>query len=212
MKDTNRVETAFNFWNSKSPLLEYMLLNNDAATLDAAERPEILSYLPSFEDKNVLELGAGIGRFTSEFAKHANKVTALDFCPHFIASNQEKNRHFPNIEYLCNDVMDADFRPESFDLIFVSWLQMYLSEKEVKSLSQKIVGWLKPQGAFFFKESCAPSTYFTKTEHYYAWHRSVNDYDRFYDQKLKLLNHGSIKAYEDCQADPFKCFWLYQKT
>lgn len=211
MKDPYRFKVALNFWNSKSPYLECMLLNNDAASIDEAERPEILSYLPPFEGKDILELGSGIGRFTTEFAKKANHVTTLDFCPHFMESNKEKNRHFSNIEYLCKDAMDADFGPESFDLIFISWLQMYLSKEEVEIFSQRIVGWLKPKGAFFFRESCAPTTYFSKTEHYYAWRRSVIDYDRFYAKKLKLLKYGSIKAYEDLQADPFKCFWLYRK-
>lgn len=35
--------------------------------------------LPTFEGKSVLELGAGIGRFTGELAKKAGQVLALDF-------------------------------------------------------------------------------------------------------------------------------------
>ena len=35
--------------------------------------------LPSYEGKSVLELGAGIGRFTGELAKTAGNVLALDF-------------------------------------------------------------------------------------------------------------------------------------
>jgi ubiquinone/menaquinone biosynthesis C-methylase UbiE len=38
-----------------------------------------MSLLPSFEGKSVLELGAGIGRFTGELAKTAGHVLALDF-------------------------------------------------------------------------------------------------------------------------------------
>jgi phosphoethanolamine N-methyltransferase len=40
---------------------------------------QVLSILPSFEGKSVLELGAGIGRFTGELAKEAGHVVALDF-------------------------------------------------------------------------------------------------------------------------------------
>lgn len=35
--------------------------------------------LPQYEGKSVLELGAGIGRFTGELAKKADHVLALDF-------------------------------------------------------------------------------------------------------------------------------------
>ena len=40
---------------------------------------QILSLLPPYEGKTVLELGAGIGRFTGELAQKAGQVVALDF-------------------------------------------------------------------------------------------------------------------------------------
>ncbi|KAI8528614.1 hypothetical protein RHMOL_Rhmol12G0161400 [Rhododendron molle] len=59
--------------------VEAMMLDSKAADLDKEERPEVLSLLPPFEGKSVLELGAGIGRFTGELAKKADQVLALDF-------------------------------------------------------------------------------------------------------------------------------------
>lgn len=41
--------------------------------------PQVLSLLPHYEGKSVLELGAGIGRFTGELAQKAGNVIALDF-------------------------------------------------------------------------------------------------------------------------------------
>lgn len=35
--------------------------------------------IPPYEGKSVLELGAGIGRFTGELAQKAGEVIALDF-------------------------------------------------------------------------------------------------------------------------------------
>ena len=56
-----------------------MMLDSKASELDKEERPEILSLLPPYEGKTVLELGAGIGRFTGELAQKASQVVALDF-------------------------------------------------------------------------------------------------------------------------------------
>ena len=39
----------------------------------------MLSLLPPYEGKSILELGAGIGRFTGELAQKADHVIALDF-------------------------------------------------------------------------------------------------------------------------------------
>lgn len=40
---------------------------------------QVLSLLPPFQGKSILELGAGIGRFTGELAKKAGEVLAVDF-------------------------------------------------------------------------------------------------------------------------------------
>lgn len=40
---------------------------------------QVLSLLPTFEGKSVIELGAGIGRFTGELAQKAGQLVAVDF-------------------------------------------------------------------------------------------------------------------------------------
>lgn len=198
------------FWLSKNPTLQSMCLNRYAETIDEMERPEILRHLPSFANGTVLDLGAGIGRFTGKFAKNAHKVIALDFSPHFIEANRQSHSSFSNIEYLCLDAMCAKFSPCSFDLIFVSWLFMYLNNSELQQLSRRITRWLKPKGTLFFRESCAPKTILYRNDGYHAYFRSMPDYSRLFP-KLTLLKQDNIRAYEDLRADAFKCFWLLEK-
>lgn len=45
---------------------------------------QILGLLPPFKGKDVIELGAGIGRFTGELAKTAGHVVAMDFMENLI--------------------------------------------------------------------------------------------------------------------------------
>jgi phosphoethanolamine N-methyltransferase len=51
------------FWvkHSNAASIQEMLLDTNADEISDSELPEILSILPSFKDKTVLELGAGIG-------------------------------------------------------------------------------------------------------------------------------------------------------
>lgn len=42
----------------------------------------------------------------------------------------------------------------SIDFIFSNWLLMYLSDEELKVLLEKMLGWLRPSGFLFFRESC----------------------------------------------------------
>jgi phosphoethanolamine N-methyltransferase len=199
------------FWSRKQANLCSMFLG-PAASIDLLEKKEVLSYLPDFSGKKVLDLACGIGRFTGEFAKKAEHVTALDFCPQFIEANRQANSDFSNIEYTCLNAMDANYPEQSFDLIFVSWLFLYLRDEEVEILKERLVRWLKPGGHLFFRESCAPVRMKNPDPDYFAIYRPPLYYNRLFEKKLTVALQGNILAFEDFYADPFKCFWLYQKS
>src|SRR4051812_14620913 len=98
------MDEVLSFWMSQEPKIENMLLRQDAAEVDLLERPEVLSYLPNYKGFNVLDLGSGIGRFTGELAKFANRVTAVDLCQQFIKQNRQNNLRYENIDYLIKDI------------------------------------------------------------------------------------------------------------
>ncbi|CAI7927801.1 unnamed protein product, partial [Closterium sp. NIES-54] len=141
-----------------------MMLDAQADLLDSLERPEILSIIdgltpPMERPKLVVELGAGIGRFTADLACRATWLTALDFLPHALAANvQAHARQHPNVDFVCADVADATsaalLTRLAPDLVFSNWLVMYLSDSEVHSLAKLLLRALPPGGLFFFRESC----------------------------------------------------------
>lgn len=49
----------------------------------------------------MVELGAGIGRFTRPLAEQAKSMVALDFMPNLIAENKAQNGHLGNIDFRC---------------------------------------------------------------------------------------------------------------
>ncbi|XP_078689244.1 uncharacterized protein LOC144920768 isoform X1 [Branchiostoma floridae x Branchiostoma belcheri] len=144
------------FWreHSTKASLEEMMLDDNAKELSKVELPEILSLLPGIEGKTILELGAGIGRYTAPLAQKAKHVTAVDFMESFIRKNEEVNGHHQNVRFMQADVTKLDMPPKSFDLVFSNWLMMYLSDEEVQGLAEKVLTWLKDDGIFFFRESC----------------------------------------------------------
>ncbi|CAD6230199.1 unnamed protein product [Miscanthus lutarioriparius] len=110
---------------------------------------QVLSLLPSYEGKSVLELGAGIGRFTGELAKTSGHVFAVDFIESVIKKllrftlspdNENINGHYDNTSFMCADVTSPDLMIEanSIDMIFSNWLLMYLSDEEICWLWQKV--------------------------------------------------------------------------
>ncbi|XP_056092994.1 phosphoethanolamine methyltransferase isoform X1 [Rhinichthys klamathensis goyatoka] len=154
-QETER-NTMMEFWKEHSKLatVEEMMLDSNAQELTQHELPEILSMLPCLAGSDVLELGAGIGRYTRHLIGKARHVIAVDFMEKFVEKNREENSHLGNAEFIQADVTKLDFPKHSFDLVFSNWLLMYLSDQELKSLVEKFLRWLRPGGYLFFRESC----------------------------------------------------------
>ncbi len=156
MSETNDREQMIEYWNkhSKDCSIQEMMLDTDAEIISDKELPEILSVLPSYSNKSILELGAGIGRFTKVLAEKATKVIAVDFIEKFIQKNKELNEHLGNIEFTHADATKLEYDHDQFDMIFTNWLLMYLTDNEIGDLVEKSLCYLKNGGYFFIRESC----------------------------------------------------------
>lgn len=104
----------------------------------------------------MLELGAGIGRFTGELAQKAGEVIALDFIESAIKKvasccyvksfcfSMASHSFFGDVVLCRMKVLmgitrtsqDLKIEDGSIDLIFSNWLLMYLSDKEVETVFQ----------------------------------------------------------------------------
>ncbi|KAJ0962646.1 hypothetical protein J5N97_027768 [Dioscorea zingiberensis] len=216
-----------NYWmeHSKDLTVEAMMLDSRAADLDKEERPEVLSLLPPCEGKSILELGAGIGRFTGELAKVAGHVLALDFIDSVIKKNESLNGHFGNTKFMCADVTSPELKieTESVDLIFSNWLLMYLSDNEVENLVEKMVNWVKVGGFIFFRESCFHQsgdskrkinpTHYREPRFYTQVFKNCHTYNGCGDSfELSLLTCKCIGAYVRNKKNQNQICWLWQKV
>lgn len=225
---TNEVrEVMSSYWHehSKHQSVEEMMLDEDASKLSKIEHPEVLSLLPSLKGKRVLELGAGIGRFTGDIAKTAKHVHAVDFMEAFITKNKEINgTRYANTSFEFADVMKLDIPEHSVDVIFSNWLLMYLSDAEIQVLAKKMLTWLDVGGYLFFRESCYhqsgnkkrgdnPTEYRTPM-HYVKLCESVQEDDsctgKFY--VFQVIFGRSIEAYVTEKNNKNQYCWLWQKA
>ncbi|KMZ62579.1 Phosphoethanolamine N-methyltransferase [Zostera marina] len=215
-----------NYWieHSKDLTVEAMMLDSRASDLDKEERPEVISLLPCFKGKSILELGAGIGRFTGDLAKDAGEIVAVDFIESIIKKNEESNGHFKNASFKCADVTSSDleFEDESLDLIFSNWLLMYLSDEEVKSVAERMLKWLKVGGFIFFRESCFHQSGDSKRKSNPTHYREPRFYTKIFKElhsdecnastELSLLTFKCIRAYVKNKKNQNQVCWLFQKV
>ncbi|XP_065185084.1 uncharacterized protein LOC135815686 [Sycon ciliatum] len=145
------------FWDGHctTASLQDVMLDSKAKSLDESEKPEILAMLPALKGMRVLELGAGIGRYTGTLAETAQHVTSVDFVEQFVEKNRQINGvQHPNITFVSGDAMKLDYEENSFDIVFSNWLLMYISDAELEELTKRMLRWVKVGGHVFFRESC----------------------------------------------------------
>ncbi|XP_029021153.1 uncharacterized protein LOC114864458 isoform X1 [Betta splendens] len=214
------------FWkeHSKAATVEEMMLDSRAQELTQQELPEILSMLPALDGFRVLELGAGIGRYTRHLLARAAHVTAVDFMESFIEKNRQDNGHHSNATFIQADVTKLDFPDNSIDFIFSNWLLMYLSDDEVKSFIQKILAWLRPGGFLFFRESCNhrsgdikrdlnPTCYRTEAQYSHLV-TSLQVEEPEAEQKFgfDIVLRKKVQTYVEMKNNPNQICWLLEKV
>ena len=200
------------FWHGQSTTVGGMVLIDDCVTLDREERADILAQLPPLEGLDILELGAGIGRYTSHFVQEARHVTVVDFIEKFIEENRRTTDRFNNASYCCADVMDLEFEDGSFDFVFVNWLFMYLDNRQIALLSDSIRRWTRAEGKVFFRESCfVGSTGTAPSKDNPTRYRSDEEYTSLFENNFSLIHSGNVKIYEELFNNPHQYYWLFEK-
>lgn len=213
------------FWESHShnASIEEMMLDTNASLISQEELPEVMALLPELKGKKVLELGGGIGRFTSQIATQSSHVTTVDFMESFIQKNRDLNKDHNNIEFITADVTKLEMEKGSFDVIFSNWLLMYLSDEEVRQLAMKMLTWLKEGGFLFFRESCLHQSGNAKRQFNPSKYRSPELYNNLF-QSVSVPGTGkmpwgfdvcfsqSLQSYIKLKNNRNQICWLMEKT
>eukprot|EP00435_Cladocopium_sp_Y103_P063543 s364_g25.t1 len=202
--DKERAEFAEYWADHSAPTIEKMMLDDDAASIDKLERPEILSQIPSFTGKEVLELGAGIGRFSGVLARKARKVTAVDFVATSCVENRKANAEQKNLEVIQADVTALDFPPGSFDLC--------------RQLAAKLLRWLRPGGHVFFRESCFHASGNAARRFNPTKYRTPEQYSGFFsdaeagDFRYQLSGTNFVESYAQLKGNMHQYWFRWQKV
>jgi len=211
------------YWAQFSePTIENMMLNEDARQLAEHEESEILDSVPQVGGMRVLELGAGIGRFTRRLAERARHVTAVDFLQSYIEKNRQTNASLGNVDFLCMDVTKLKLEANQYDVIFSNWLLMYLSDEEVDALTHSMLKWLKPDGYLFIRESCVKQSGNKKRQSNPTFYRSPTLYcsllqgprlkSASQEHRFTLRYATSVDVFVKYYGNPYQMLYLLRKT
>lgn len=93
--------------------------------------------------RNALEIGCAIGVLSARLAPRCGRLLAVDASPTAIA--EAARQDLPNVCF-AEAVMPSEFPEGSFDLIVLSEVLYYFSERDLECLANKCVDALSPCG------------------------------------------------------------------
>ena len=150
----------------------------------------IIKYNPKW---NLVDLGGGVGLWAEYFSEHINKVTLVEREEKFIELAKQKINN-KNIEIIHSDVVDFNANKNSFDVVFISGVTLYLDDEYLLLLMKKVKNYLKPNGIFIHRDAYGINQKFLldskKSEDlkldYSAVYRTRQEYDDVFINKNNL--------------------------
>ncbi|CAL8468305.1 g7845 [Coccomyxa elongata] len=213
------------YWadHSATASVEAMMLDSQAAVIDKEERPEVLAMLGCVEGARIVELGAGIGRFTGELAATARSVLAVDFMENLIEENRRANGHRRNVRWQVGDATELQLPAGCADVVFSNWLLMYLSDAEVGKLAGDALTWVVEGGTVFFRESCFRQSGDKARKNNPTHYRNPRDYFAIFDNvetreadgryaHFELVSCKCVDTYVRIKKNQNQICWKWQKV
>jgi SAM-dependent methyltransferase len=179
----------------------------------------LLSLTPQTE---VLDLGAGVGQWTFRFSPLVKKVVAVEYMDSLVTIGrlEAQKNNYNNVEFITSPAEEFKSN-QSFDLVFISGLFVYLDEKQAQQLIKNLYSLLKPGGRLLLRDgtSILENTHYINNrysdilnEHYSAIYRTREQYISLFKQiNFNLIKDGQVFP-EGCPLNKFSetRLWYYQ--
>jgi SAM-dependent methyltransferase len=118
------------------------------------ETAKVFDWLPPVQGLAVLDLGAGVGQWTFRFAERgAAQVVAVEYAAGLaqIGAEEAQRRGFDSVEFVVS-AAEAFKTDETFDLVFISGLFVYLNDDQAEQLLRQLPAMLRPGGTLLLRD------------------------------------------------------------
>ncbi len=104
------------------------------------------------QNKTILEVGAGSGKFTAFLAEKNSKLLVVEKSAPLMQINKNKNSTYNNITFILSDIKDVVIDDDSIDFIFLGW-SLTSMRNIFNSVFRKFQKMLKSEGKIILIEN-----------------------------------------------------------
>lgn len=131
------------------------------------EYPKMKSYINPNENMVMLDLGAGYGTWTYNFAKQVKMVHAVDYIHNMVKIGEKRARdeNITNIKFFESSVQDftSDIK---YDLVLLSGICLYLNDADMRQMLKKMEKYTKIGTAVVLRDSTGIKARYTIEKEY----------------------------------------------
>ena len=122
---------------------------------DKLERQHIREELDFSKDRNIIDLGCGIGRMAIELSKDVDFILAIDYAKPLVDIGREevKAQNIKNVEFFCDSSADFRYYKKTFDAVVICGLFNNFNDETFEKTLRNINRHLKFGGKVIAKES-----------------------------------------------------------
>jgi len=166
------------------------------------EYKKINNFISPSKNYKVLDLGAGLGYWSTYFAKRCRSVVAVDYSQKMIEKSKKNamDAGIQNIDYIVDDVVRYKSN-EIFNLIFISGVLIYIDDRKIHPLLNNINNYSE-QGTYLLLRDgtgrTKPHSIIGKhseqlNAEYNAYYRTRRNYIEIFNQiGFKLINDDDM--------------------
>ena len=141
----------------------------------------------------VLDLGSGVGFWAEYFAQRFGETIAIEASEPLYAAMKERCSRYANATLLNDDVLA--FQPDGrYSLIFLGGMLMYLNERDVIALLERVSPFLEPGGIVLCRESTVRNATLTRQGDYQVVYRSPETYSSLFAKCGLSVDHVELNA------------------
>ena len=131
------------------------------------EYPKMKAYIEPSKDMVMLDLGAGYGTWTYNFANQLKAVHAVDYIKDMvkIGKKRAKDENITNVKFFESSVQDysSDIK---YDIVLLSGICLYLNDADMRQMLKKMLSYTKIGTALVLRDSTGLKARYTIEKEY----------------------------------------------